>query len=113
MPGRPARSGFLTGPASASQYRADARDRDRTRPGGRGSDSVTPRARSAKRRRPPAGPAPRMRRPSDEARTGALVSAVPLWSRLLPVAAGLVTLAVFWPVLGGQFLDWDDDVTLV
>ena len=30
-----------------------------------------------------------------------------------PVVAALVTLAVFWPVLDNQFLDWDDDVTLV
>src|SRR6266850_8366480 len=110
MPGRPARSGFLTGPASASQYRADARDRDRTRPGGRGSDSVTPRARSAKRRRPPAERAPAVERPPDDAHAAA---AAPLWDWLLPVASALVTLAVFWPVLGNQFLDWDDDVTLV
>jgi protein O-mannosyl-transferase len=71
---------------------------------------VTPRARSAKRRRPPAEAAATVERPPGDAHADA---AAPLWGWLLPVASALVTLAVFWPVLGNQFLDWDDDVTLV
>ena len=71
---------------------------------------MTPRARSAKRRRPPAEAAPTVERPPGDAHADA---AAPFWRWLLPVASALVTLAVFWPVLGNQFLDWDDDVTLV
>jgi hypothetical protein len=71
---------------------------------------VTPRARSAKRRRPRAEAAPAVERPPGDAHADAVA---PLWRWLLPVASALVTLAVFWPVLDNQFLDWDDDVTLV
>jgi len=74
---------------------------------------MTRRARSATSRRPPAQAAPAARRPADEPRTVAVVSAAPAWRWLLPPIVALVTLAVFWPVLGHQFLDWDDDVTLV
>jgi len=36
-----------------------------------------------------------------------------LWRLLPPLLCVLVTLAVFWPTLGHQFLDWDDDRNLV
>ena len=112
---QPRRIGFLTGPAWASQYRADARDRNPTRPGGRGSDSVTRRSRPAKSRRPraettPGGGASR-RRPS----RGPPPPAPPatLWRWLVPLACALVTLVVFLPVLGNQFVDWDDEINFV
>ena len=74
---------------------------------------MTRRARSAASRRPPAQAVPAARRPADETRAVAAVPAARLWRWLLPLTVVLVTLAVFWPVLGHQFLDWDDDVTLV
>jgi protein O-mannosyl-transferase len=36
-----------------------------------------------------------------------------LWRWLVPLACALVTLAVFWPVLDNQFVDWDDDINFV
>ena len=44
---------------------------------------------------------------------GAPAATVAFWRWLLPLACVVVTLAVFWPVLGHQFVDWDDDITLV
>jgi protein O-mannosyl-transferase len=41
------------------------------------------------------------------------VSPTPWWWGLAPLAVALVTLAVFWPALGHQFLDWDDTMNLV
>jgi hypothetical protein len=43
----------------------------------------------------------------------AAAPAVTLRRWLFPLAAAVITVAAFWPVLGHQFLDWDDDVTLV
>ena len=36
-----------------------------------------------------------------------------IWRWLLPVAAALITILVFWPTLDNQFVDWDDDRNLV
>ena len=36
-----------------------------------------------------------------------------LWRIVPPLLCALVTLAVFWPTLGHEFLDWDDDRNLV
>jgi protein O-mannosyl-transferase len=69
---------------------------------------VTRRARSAKARRP--------RAEAPAAAAAPAIAATPaatLRCWLFAVAAALVTVAAFWPVLGHQFLDWDDDVTLV
>jgi protein O-mannosyl-transferase len=41
------------------------------------------------------------------------VSPIPWWWGLAPLAVALATLAVFWPALGHQFLDWDDTMNLV
>ena len=74
---------------------------------------MTRRARSAASRRPPAQAVPAARRRADETRAVAAAPVARFWRWLLPLTVVLVTLAVFWPVLGHQFLDWDDDVTLV
>ena len=82
---------------------------------------MTRRARPAKSRRPqgetaPAGP----RLPGGAGAVTAVpappVAAAPpaiLWRWLVPLACALVTFAVFWPVLGNQFVDWDDDINFV
>src|SRR5258706_158327 len=38
---------------------------------------------------------------------------LPQWRGLAPLVCVLVTVTVFWPVLGHQFLDWDDALNLV
>jgi hypothetical protein len=43
----------------------------------------------------------------------AAAPAAVLWRWLVPLACALVTLAVFWPVLDNQFVDWDDDINFV
>jgi Flp pilus assembly protein TadD len=76
-------------------------------------------SRPAKSRRQPAETAPA--RPRGDARAAAAAPALPvaaapaavLWRWLVPLACALVTLAVFWPVLDNQFVDWDDDINFV
>jgi tetratricopeptide (TPR) repeat protein len=57
-------------------------------------------------------------RPPGGARAVAAAPTLPapaaiLWHWLVPLACAIVTLAVFWPVLGNQFVDWDDDINFV
>ncbi len=33
----------------------------------------------------------------------------PIWTWGIPIALAVLTIATFWPTLGGQFLRWDDD----
>lgn len=72
---------------------------------------MTPRSRAPRRSRPriqtaavsqPSDPVPAAA-PADPSR----------WHWLFPLAGGLITVAVFWPALGHQFLDWDDSINLV
>ena len=82
---------------------------------------MTRRARPARSRRPhgetaPAGaPSPGGAHAATAAPglPAAAASAAILWRWLVPLACALVTLAVFWPVLGNQFVDWDDDINFV
>lgn len=56
-------------------------------------------------------PTPAAVRPPDPAPAAALA---PWWWRGLgPLACALITVAVFWPALGHQFVDWDDPMNLV
>jgi len=74
---------------------------------------VTRRARSAKSRRPRAeGTTAAERTPAVPLSIAAAPGVAPRRWRF-PLAVAVVTVAAFWPVLGHQFLDWDDDVTLV
>lgn len=74
---------------------------------------MTRRARSAKARRPRAEATAAAGRPPAAAPASAAAPRASLRRWFFPLAAALVTVAVFWPVLGHQFLDWDDDVNLV
>ena len=71
------------------------------------------RARPARSRRRPAEPARRRERRPPRRTPAAAAPVAPLWRWLSRSPRVLVTLAVFWPVLGHQFLDWDDDLNFV
>ena len=82
---------------------------------------MTRRARPAKSRRPQGEPAPAGAPSPGGARAATAAPDLPapdapaaiLWRWLGPLACALVTLAVFWPVLRNQFVDWDDDTNFV
>src|SRR6185295_19642365 len=72
--------------------------------------AVSSRSRASRRSRSriPAPPAPRSPDPVPAS------AADPWWRRGLgPLACALITVAVFWPALGHQFVDWDDPMNLV